>query len=119
MMEKTRKHLLCLAIIGALSPVLATQSYAQLHLEITKAPEAAPKIAIVQFCRHQSIYPIVETDLTRSGRSSSAATSLPATATLNNPKAEACASGGVPFVVTASSRTTAAGSLEIPYQLYD
>lgn len=72
MMEKTRKHLLCLAIISALSPVLATQSYAQLHLEITKAPEAAPKIAVVPFSQDQSIYPIVENDLNRSGRFTSA-----------------------------------------------
>ena len=41
MMEMTRKHLLCLTILTALSPVLATQSYAQLHLEIVKAAEEA------------------------------------------------------------------------------
>ncbi len=119
MMEKTRKHLLCLAIISALSPVLATHSYAQLHLEITKAPEAAPKIAVVPFSQDQSIYPIVENDLNRSGRFTSASKNLPATATLNNPNAEAWASAGVPYVVTGSSKATADGSFEIQYQLYD
>lgn len=119
MMEKTRKHLLCLAIISALSPVLATQSYAQLHLEITKAPEAAPKIAVVPFSQDQSIYPIVENDLNRSGRFTSASTNLPATATLNNPNAEAWAAAGVPYVVTGSSKTNPDGSYSIQYQLYD
>jgi len=119
MMEKTRKHLLCLAIISTLSPVLATQSYAQLHLEITKAPEAAPKIAVVPFSQDQSIYPIVENDLNRSGRFTSASKNLPATATLNNPNAEAWASAGVSHVVTGSSKATADGSFEIQYQLYD
>lgn len=119
MMEKTRKHLLCLAIISALSPVLATQSYAQLHLEITKAPEAAPKIAVVPFNQDQSIYPIVENDLNRSGRFTSASTNLPATATLNNPNAEAWAAAGVPYVVTGSSKTNPDGSYSIQYQLYD
>ena len=119
MMEKTRKHLLCLAIISALSPVLATQSYAQLHLEITKAPEAAPKIAVVPFSQDQSIYPIVENDLNRSGRFTSASSNLPATATLNNPNAEAWAAAGVPYVVTGSSKTNPDGSYSIQYQLYD
>ena len=64
MMEMTRKHLLCLTILTALSPVLATQSYAQLHLEIVKAAEEAPKIAIIPFNNDQSIYPIVESDPT-------------------------------------------------------
>jgi TolB protein len=98
---------------------LATQSYAQLHLEITKAPEAAPKIAVVPFSQDQSIYPIVENDLNRSGRFTSASTNLPATATLNNPNAEAWAAAGVPYVVTGSSKTNPDGSYSIQYQLYD
>jgi TolB protein len=66
MMEMTRKHLLSLAILTAFSPVLVTQAHAQLHLEIAKAPEEAPKIAIVPFS-NDSLYPIIETDLNRSG----------------------------------------------------
>ncbi len=75
--------------MAALSPVLATQSYAQLHLEIAKAPEEAPKIAIIPFNNNQSIYPIVKIDLNRSGKFSSAYQKSPATASMNNPNAEA------------------------------
>lgn len=119
MMEMTRKHLLCLAIMTALSPVLITQTHAQLHLEITKAPEEAPKIAIVPFSNDSNIYPVVENDLNRSGKFTSASKNLPATATINSPNAEAWKASGVPYVVTGTSKTTADGSYEIHYQLYD
>lgn len=119
MMEKTRKHLLCLAIMTTLGAVTATQSQAQLHLEITKAPEAAPKIAIVPFSQDQSIYPVVENDLNRSGKFASASKNLPAIAQLNSPNAEAWAAAGVPYVVTGSSKTNPDGSYSIQYQLYD
>lgn len=119
MMEMTRKHLLCLAIMTALSPVLVTQTHAQLHLEITKAPEAAPKIAIVPFSNDTNIYPVVESDLNRSGKFTSASKNLAATAGMNSPNAEAWQAAGVPYVVTGTSKTTADGSYEIHYQLYD
>ena len=119
MMEMTRKHLLCLPILTALSPVLATHSYAQLHLEITKTPEEAPKIAIIPFNNDQSIYPIVENDLNRSGKFSSASKNLPATASMNTPNTEAWKSAGVPYVVTGTVKTTENGSFEVHYQLYD
>ncbi|MGE8653589.1 MAG: Tol-Pal system beta propeller repeat protein TolB [Acinetobacter gandensis] len=118
-MEMTRKHLLCLAIMTALSPVLVTQTHAQLHLEITKAPEAAPKIAIVPFSNDTNIYPVVESDLNRSGKFTSASKNLAATAGMNSPNAETWQAAGVPFVVTGTSKTTADGSYEIHYQLYD
>ncbi len=119
MMEMTRKHLLCLTILTALSPVFATQSYAQLHLEIAKAPEEAPKIAIIPFNNDQSIYPIVENDLNRSGKFSSASKNLPATASMNTPNAEAWKAAGVPYVVTGTVKATDNGSFEVHYQLYD
>ncbi|QCO22730.1 Tol-Pal system beta propeller repeat protein TolB [Acinetobacter cumulans] len=119
MMEMTRKHLLCLAVLTAFSPVLITQSHAQLHLEITKAPEEAPKIAIIPFANDQNIYPIVENDLNRSGKFSSASKNLPATAALNAPNAEAWQAAGIPYVVTGNLKQTADGSYEIQYQLYD
>ena len=119
MMEMTRKHLLCLTILTALSPVLATQSYAQLHLEIAKAPEAAPKIAIIPFNNDQNIYPIVESDLNRSGKFSSASKNLPATASITAPNAEARKTAGVPYLVTGTVKTTENGSFEVHYQLYD
>ena len=114
-----RKHLLCLSILTVLSPVLATQSYAQLHLEITKAPEAAPKIAIIPFNNDQSIYPIVESDLNRSGKFSSASKNLPANASMNNPNTDAWKTAGVPYLVTGMVKTTESGAFEVHYQLYD
>lgn len=119
MMEMTRKHLLCLTILTVLSPVLTTHAYAQLHLEIAKAPEAAPKIAIIPFNNDQSIYPIVENDLNRSGRFSSASKNLPATASMNTPNADAWKTAGVPYLVTGTVKTAADGSFEVHYQLYD
>lgn len=115
----TRKHLLCLTILTVLSPVLTTHAYAQLHLEIAKAPEAAPKIAIIPFNNDQSIYPIVENDLNRSGKFSSASKNLPATASMNTPNADAWKTAGVPYLVTGTVKTAADGSFEVHYQLYD
>ena len=119
MMEMTRKHLLCLTILTVLSPVLTTHAYAQLHLEIAKAPEAAPKIAIIPFNNDQSIYPIVENDLNRSGKFSSASKNLPATASMNTPNADAWKTAGIPYLVTGTVKTAADGSFEVHYQLYD
>ncbi len=119
MMEKMRKPLLCLAIFSAVSATFVSQTHAQLHLEITKAPESAPKIAIIPFSQDQSIYPIIETDLNRSGKFNSSSKNLPATASLNQPNAEAWASAGVPYLVTGTSKTNTDGSYEIQYQLYD
>ena len=119
MMEMTRKHLLCLTILTVLSPVLTTHAYAQLHLEIAKAPEAGPKIAIIPFNNDQSIYPIVENDLNRSGKFSSASKNLPATASMNTPNADAWKTAGVPYLVTGTVKTAADGSFEVHYQLYD
>lgn len=106
-------------VYASFSPVLITQSHAQLHLEITKSPEEAPKIAIIPFANDQSIYPIVENDLNRSGKFSSASKNLPATAALNSPNAEAWHAAGVPYVVTGNLKQAADGSYEIQYQLYD
>ncbi|RIJ69571.1 Tol-Pal system beta propeller repeat protein TolB, partial [Nakamurella silvestris] len=113
------KRLLGLAIIVALSPALITTSYAQLHLEIAKAPESAPKIAILPFSNDQSIYPIIEQDLNRSGRFTSSSKNLPATASVNNVNAEAWKAAGVPYVVLGESKVNADGSLAVHYQLYD
>ena len=119
MMEMTRKHLLSLAILTAFSPVLVTQAHAQLHLEIAKAPEEAPKIAIVPFSNDSSLYPIIETDLNRSGKFTSASKNLPATASMNKPNAANWQAAGVPYVVTGTVKTTENGSYEVHYQLYD
>ena len=119
MMKMKPKHLLYLTILTAFTPVLATHAYAQLHLEIAKAPEEAPKIAIIPFNNDQSIYPIVENDLNRSGKFSSASKNLPATASMNSPNADAWKAAGVSYVVTGTAKTTENGSYEVHYQLYD
>ena len=116
-MKIVPKHLLGLAIIAAFSPALVTTSYAQLRLEIAKAPESAPKIAIIPFSGDQAIYPVVEQDLNRSGRFSSASKNLPATASLNNVNAEAWKAAGVPYVVLGETKPNADGSLVVQYQL--
>lgn len=118
-MKMTAKHFLGLAIVAALSPALVTTSYAQLHLEIAKAPEQAPKIAVVPFSNDTTLYPIIENDLNRSGRFSSASQNLPATASLNNANAAAWKAAGVPYVVTGDIKTNADGSQAVQYQLYD
>ncbi|MHA3891429.1 Tol-Pal system beta propeller repeat protein TolB [Acinetobacter sp. GXMZU3951] len=118
-MENTRKHLLGLAIFTALMPVVVQTAHAQLHLEIAKAPEQAPKIAIIPFSNDQTIYSIVENDLNRSGKFSSASQNLPATASMDNPNAAAWQSAGVPYVVTGNVKPTATGDFEVRYQLYD
>ncbi|WP_174492281.1 Tol-Pal system beta propeller repeat protein TolB [Acinetobacter sp. Marseille-Q1623] len=119
-MKITPKHLLSLAVIlASFSPALITPVYAQLHLEIAKAPEEAPKIAILPFGNDQTIYPIVENDLNRSGRFSSSSKNLPATASLNNINAEAWKASGVPYVVVGDTKTNPDGSLAVHYQLYD
>lgn len=118
-MKRISKHLLGLAIIAAFSPALITTSYAQLHLEIAKAPEQAPKIAIVPFSGDQSLYPVIEQDLNRSGRFTSSSKNLAATASMNNANGAAWKAVGVPYVVNGEVKTNADGSLAVHYQLYD
>ena len=118
MIHKTRTHLLCLAILTALSPVAINQAHAQLHLEITKAPESAPQIAIVPFNNDQGVYAIVESDLNRSGKFTSSSKNLPATASMNTPHVSAWQAAGVPYVVNGTMRQVDSG-FEIQYQLYD
>ncbi|MDV2440311.1 Tol-Pal system beta propeller repeat protein TolB [Acinetobacter gerneri] len=118
-MKMTYKHFLGLAIIAALSPAVISTSYAQLHLEIAKAPEQAPKIAIVPFAGDQTIYPIVESDLNRSGRFSSSSKNLPSSAQIDQINVDAWKNAGIPYVVVGTSKANASGGLEIHYQLYD
>lgn len=112
-------RLIGFAMIAALSPIVTTSAYAQLYFEIAKAPEQAPQIAIIPFSQDQSIYPVVEQDLNRSGRFSSSSKNLPATATLNNVNAESWKAAGVPYVVLGEVKPNADGSYAIHYQLYD
>ncbi|WP_284087856.1 Tol-Pal system beta propeller repeat protein TolB [Acinetobacter pittii] len=117
-MNTSRKHLLSLALITALSPIASTTAFAQLYLEIAKAPEQAPKIAIVPFTNDNGLYPIVETDLNRSGRFTSSSKNLPANAAINQIQASDWQAAGIPYVVTGQIKQTATG-FEVHYQLYD
>ncbi len=119
MMEMKRQHLLALAFVTGLGLTLSTTASAQLHLEIAKAPDQAPKIAIVPFSNDQSIYPIVESDLNRSGRFSSASQNLPTSASIDNVSAANWKAAGIPYVVVGKITSTDANSYQIHYQLYD
>ncbi|MFO1353722.1 MAG: Tol-Pal system beta propeller repeat protein TolB [Acinetobacter sp.] len=118
-MDKTRKHLISLAVFTAISTVVPATTFAQLHLEIAKAPEQAPKIAIVPFTNDKAIYPIVESDLNRSGRFTSASQNLPATASIDQIQAGDWQNAGVPYVVVGQMKAIDANTFEIQYQLYD
>ncbi|EXG33833.1 tol-Pal system beta propeller repeat protein TolB [Acinetobacter sp. 723929] len=117
-MNTSRKHLLSLALITALSPIASTTAFAQLYLEIAKAPDQAPKIAIVPFTNDNGLYPIVETDLNRSGRFTSSSKNFPANAAINQIQASDWQAAGIPYVVTGQIKQTATG-FEVHYQLYD
>lgn len=117
-MNTSRKHLLSLALITALSPFASTTAFAQLYLEIAKAPDQAPKIAIVPFNNDNGLSPIVETDLNRSGRFTSSSKNLPANAAINQIQASDWQAAGIPYVVTGQIKQTATG-FEVHYQLYD
>ncbi|MEI2555630.1 Tol-Pal system beta propeller repeat protein TolB [Acinetobacter pittii] len=117
-MNTSRKHLLSLALITALSPIASNTAFAQLYLEIAKAPDQAPKIAIVPFTNDNGLYPIVETDLNRSGRFTSSSKNLPANAAINQIQASDWQAAGIPYVVTGQIKQTATG-FEVHYQLYD
>lgn len=117
-MNTSRKHLLSLALITALSPIASTTAFAQLYLEIAKAPDQAPKIAIVPFTNDNGLYPIVETDLNRSGRFTSSSKNLPANAAINQIQSSDWQTAGIPYVVTGQIKQTATG-FEVHYQLYD
>ena len=103
-MKMISKHVLSLAIIATFIPAFITTANAQLHLEIAKAPEQAPKIAIVPFSNDNSLYPIVENDLNRSGKFSSASKNLPATASMNQIQAGEWQNAGVPYVVVGQTK---------------
>lgn len=118
-MDMTRKHLLSFALIAALGMTVTSNTFAQLHLEIAKAPEEAPKIAIVPFANDQSLFPIVENDLNRSGRFSSSSKNLPATASVDQVQASVWQSAGIPYVVVGNVKPAANNALEVHYQLYD
>ena len=120
MMKTTYKHAMLLAITTMVTPALITTAQAQLHLEIAKAPDQAPQIAIVPFAGDSTLYPIIESDLNRSGRFNSSSKNLPATP--SNPQqlnAAQWESAGIPYVVIGQQRALDANNTEVQYHLYD
>lgn len=116
---KPKHHLLGLALVASLTAMTATPVSAQLHLEITKAPDQAPKIAIVPFSGDQTIYSVVEGDLNHSGRFTSASQGLPSSAQLNQINADSWHSSGIPYVVVGDVTQADENTKKIHYQLYD
>ena len=108
------------AIFTACSVLIAQPASAQLYLEIAKAPESAPQIAVVPFSNDQVIFPIVSSDLNRSGRFTSASNNLPETpATPNQLNIPTWQNSKIPYVVLGQSKQIDANSYQISYQLFD
>ena len=119
MMDLKVKHL-GFAVLIACSPLYMQNSFAQLHLEIAKAPEQAPQIAVVPFASDHTIFPIITSDLNRSGRFTSTSNNLP-----DQPTAPSQMNAGVwknariPYVVMGQVKQLDAASYQITYQLFD
>lgn len=112
-------RVLTLAALATCGVTITTTASAQLHLEIAKAPEQAPKIAIVPFNSDQAIYPVVESDLNRSGRFTSSSQNLPVSAQLDQISAENWKNAGVPYVVVGKVTQLDDNTKQIHYQLFD
>lgn len=113
------KHL-ALALLVACTPLTVQQSYAQLQLEIAKAPDQAPQIAVVPFGNDQTVSPIVASDLNRSGRFTSTSNNLPANPTSPNQMNVGVWKGaGIPYVVMGQVQQVDGSTYKIQYQLFD
>ncbi|GAA5015893.1 Tol-Pal system beta propeller repeat protein TolB [Acinetobacter puyangensis] len=113
------KHL-GLAVLIACSPVCINSSFAQLHLEIAKAPDQAPQIAVVPFANDQTIFPIVSSDLNRSGRFTSTSNNLPDQPTApNQMNVGIWKNAGIPYVVMGQVKQLDATTYQVQYQLFD
>ena len=112
-------RVLTLAALATCGVTISTTASAQLHLEIAKAPEQAPKIAIVPFNSDQAVYPVVESDLNRSGRFTSNSQNLPVSAQLDQINAENWKNAGVPYVVVGKVTQLDDNTKQIHYQLFD
>lgn len=120
-MIKSRLLPLCLALSSTFGVFSLSQlAHAELHLEIAKAFEEAPQIAVVPFASDSLIYSIVQSDLQRSGKFNSSSRNLPetpnTTAELNPAVWQ---STGIPYVVVGKASPSASGGLQVQYELYD
>lgn len=114
-MMKSRLLPLCLAIASTFGTGLVQSAHAELHLEIAKAFDDAPQIAVVPFATDSQIYSIVQSDLQRSGKFNSSSSNLPeqphSTSELNP---AVWKSAGVPYVVVGKVNGN-----QVQYELYD
>lgn len=109
-----------LALLVACSPLYMQSSFAQLHLEIAKAPEQAPQIAVVPFASDNTIFPIVASDLNRSGRFTSTSNNLPDQPTSpSQMNAGVWKNAKIPYVVMGQVKQLDGSSYQITYQLFD
>lgn len=116
---KSLKHL-GFAILIVCSPLSIQNSFAQLHLEIAKAPDQAPQIAVVPFSSDQTIFPIIANDLNRSGRFTSTSNNLPDhPAVPSQMNVGVWKNAGIPYVVMGQVKQVDAATYQIQYQLFD
>ncbi len=119
-MFKSRFLPLCLAVSSTVGFLSFSQlAHAELHLEIAKAFEEAPQIAVVPFASDSLIYSIVQSDLQRSGKFNSSSSNLPeqptSSAEITQPTWQ---SAGIPYVVVGKVTPNGNG-LQVQYELYD
>ncbi len=111
----TPKSALAILVFGLLP---LTASYAELQLEIVKAPDQAPQIAIVPFEADSILQPIIQSDLKRSGKFASSA-NLPATPTKSQDIVPAIwQNAQIPYVVVGQVHPAGA-NFNIQYELVD
>jgi TolB protein len=104
--------LFCLIPIGI--------SHAELQLEIVKAPDQAPQIAIVPFASDSTLQPIIQSDLQRSGKFASSANlpAMPTTSQDVEANQQVWQNAKIPYVVVGQVRPSGNG-FSVQYELID
>ncbi|MEY2864274.1 MAG: hypothetical protein RLY58_1981 [Pseudomonadota bacterium] len=111
-------HLALAAMIAGLPIVAPTHAHAELQIEIAKAFEQAPQIAIVPFESDSVLQPIIQSDLQRSGKFASSA-NLPERPTRSQEiSLPAWQSAGVPYVVVGQVRAVG-NDAQVQFELMD
>lgn len=95
-------------------------SHAELQLEIVKAPDQAPQIAIVPFASDATLQPIIQSDLQRSGKFASSANlpAMPTTSQDVEANQPIWQNAKIPYVVVGQVRPNGNG-FTVQYELVD
>jgi TolB protein len=95
-------------------------SHAELQLEIVKAPDQAPQIAIVPFASDATLQPIIQSDLQRSGKFASGANlpAMPTTSQDVEANQQVWQNAKIPYVVVGQVRPNGNG-FTVQYELVD